>query len=666
MNKLILFLTLFASISSGEVRSEIKNTRTKNFLEQDYLIKVESKPFEPKIGNEVQLFSQKEASHLGINHANILTPDHFIPPYWNGRGIASGDIDNDGYIDLALASKNGVRLFLNQKGEFFKEVDIGIPEIIDKQVFVVALVDWNNDGWLDIFFTSYGKGNYWVKNEQGQFSNGLSAKLPGSPLMLTKALSFGDIDRDGDLDAALGNWFYGQHKHYPPADSDNYLLVNDKSGSTSKLLPGIVGETLSVLFSDFTMDGNIDLMVGNDFEPPDYFYLGNGKGEFEIVEKSWNMIPKSTNTTMSIDTADFDNDLDFDIYITQIAAGATGEAARVPLESWNHYCDVIETENIRTECKESVKQKFLVGFGPKFRPNFIENCELMRDEEEFKACVSVVLLEIAILTEKLDLCFKIPLPSTMNTCTKYFKPRKPVTVEEQEVAIPFVLNENVFLVSNDGKSFSDQAENLGVAITGWSWNSKFADFDNNEWQDIFVVNGTWIRDSGTPTKFYFENQGGEGFAEVVGEIGLQNYMIQSAFTEIDFDNDGDLDIFANSVSGPIWFYRNNEQRNNSVVFEFRDEIGNHFGVGNKVIISYGNLDGDQQVRELKSGGGFLSFNHPYVHFGLGDKSSIGKVEIHWSTGEVSILNEPFEVNNKYTVFRSGHSRYEKFDMNLIN
>ncbi len=655
MARFTLFFAIFGFLNIGYSQSEVDNTWTEDFVEQGFTINIGSQPFEAKIGNGTRLFTRAIASEVGVDHANILSPDNFIAPYWNGRGIASGDINNDGYIDLALASKNGVRLFVNQNGKSLEERKIGIPDIEDKEVFVVALIDWNDDGWLDLFLTSYADGNYWLKNEQGVFTMGSAEKLPGSPLMLTKALSFGDIDKDGDLDAALGNWFYGHSKNFPPADSDNFLLMNDGADGTTKLLPGIAGETLSVLFSDFNMDGNLDLMVGNDFEPPDYYYLGNGKGDMEIIEKADQIIPISTNTTMSFDTADFDNDLDFDVYVTQIAAGSTGEAARIPLESWDHYCNAIENEQLRFECEKSVKQRFLVGFGPKFQPSFIENCEEIKDNDEFVACVSIVLLLIATRTRQIDICFKIPLKHTKFTCTKFFKPEKPISDEEKETAIPVVLNENVFLVSDEGKSFSDQAENLGLAITGWSWNSKFADFDNNEWQDIFVVNGTWIRDVGTPSKYYFENEGGKGFSESVEEKGLQNFMLQSAFTEIDIDNDGDLDIFANSISGPTWFYRNNEQNNNSVIFEFRDEIGNHFGIGNKITISYGQSDIKQQIKELKSGGGFLSFNHPYTHFGLAEKDTISNVKIQWSTGETSELKGPFDANYRYVITRKRHS-----------
>jgi len=207
------------------------------------------------------------------------------------------------------------------------------------------------------------------------------------------------------------------------------------------------------------------------------------------------------------------------------------------------------------------------------------------------------------------------------------------------------------LRANGNGQFENVAKQIGIETTGWSWNAKFADFDNDQWQDLYVVNGTWIRGVGTPSKFFFHNEEGKSFSEKTDEFGLQNLMLQSAYTETDIDNDGDLDILANSTSGPIWFYRNNEQKNNSIEFEFHDEIGNYFGIGNKIIIYYGKNQSLHQIREIKAGGGFLSFNAPIVHFGLGAYNKINKIEIIWSTGELTTISGNFPANTKFTIAR---------------
>ncbi|MDJ0933189.1 VCBS repeat-containing protein [Breoghania sp.] len=149
-------------------------------------------------------------------------------------------------------------------------------------VFNAVLVDIDNDGWLDLFLTTYQQGNYVLKNEGGRFDvSNLSEMRNRDDAILTLAADFGDIDRDGDLDLALGNWAAGWYSTASGEEARNRVVFNENgilSGATYRDLPGLPRETLSILFSDIDVDGNADLLVGNDFEMPDMFYLGDGKG----------------------------------------------------------------------------------------------------------------------------------------------------------------------------------------------------------------------------------------------------------------------------------------------------------------------------------------------------------------------------------------------------
>jgi len=126
----------------------------------------------------------------------------------------------------------------------------------------------------------------------------------------------------------------------------------------------------------------------------------------------------------------------------------------------------------------------------------------------------------------------------------------------------------------------------------------------------------------------------------------------TAYTYIDIDNDGDLDIISAGLNGPINVYINNEMENNSITFEFRDQKGNHFGIENKIYIYYGESNERHQVRQIKSGGGFLSFDSPIAHFGLGKYDIVNRVEIVWSTGEKTIIDKEFLVNKQYVILRN--------------
>ena len=217
------------------------------------------------------------------------------------------------------------------------------------------------------------------------------------------------------------------------------------------------------------------------------------------------------------------------------------------------------------------------------------------------------------------------------------------------------MNENVLLQWDGEKNqFVDVAASMGVGFTGWSWNARFADVDNDEWQDLFVVAGSWFRatPSGTTANFFFRNEGGRRFSDQTDAWGFQNFMIVSAYTVVDFDRDGDLDFVTNSINGPLWLVRNNSQSGNSIAFQLRDEIGNRDGIGTKFTIRYGNGEERHQIRELKASGGYLSFDEPVAYFGLGEHESVEQLEVSWSTGGKTLISGPFEAGHLYTLRRA--------------
>ena len=418
----------------------------------------------------------------------------------------------------------------------------------------------------------------------------------------------------------------------------------------------MVGETLSTLLSDWNGDGLLDLVVGNDFEAPDIYYLGDGKGGFEMIEQRDGIIPVSTQTTMSIDTGDLDNDLDLDIFVDQITARATGPSAKMQILGLEHYCDDIKAPEVRDRCMANMATRKGFFYGSNHQPSHIRECTKVPDEADRRACVGMQVMMTAQRNKDIELCGKMPETETRTyaLCRNFFEEVFPHDPEMLDQAIPQRMNENVLLMRDAAKGhFTDESERFGVGFTGWSWNARFADVDNDEWQDIYVVAGTWFRatNSGTTGNFFFHNEAGERFTDQTDAFGLQNFMIVSAYTVIDFDRDGDLDFVSNSINGPLWLLRNNSRDGNSIAFQIKDEVGNRDGIGTTFTIHYGPDGNRHQLRELKASGGYLSFDEPIAHFGLGEYDSVEKIEVRWSTGGASLIEGPFEEGHLYSLKR---------------
>ncbi len=145
---------------------KLQQTREQPFSEihRQAGIAVSEAPLEPKSERGLRPFSQLSAEKIGITSHSRVGARNFIEPFILGRGIASGDFNRDGWIDVAVASTDGFELFQNINGERFSQVELDIPVLKGKEGFVVAMVDMNNDGLLDFYVTTFAEGNYLVLN----------------------------------------------------------------------------------------------------------------------------------------------------------------------------------------------------------------------------------------------------------------------------------------------------------------------------------------------------------------------------------------------------------------------------------------------------------------------------------------------------------------------
>jgi uncharacterized membrane protein YraQ (UPF0718 family) len=621
------------------------------FLTTDEVI-VEFSPHNSRNQNGEKPFSKIPGPEMGIAYTNTLTPQIFFDPFFFGRGIASGDFNGDGWTDIAVATDNGFELYQNINGEAFKEIRWPYEAIQGKQTINVALVDMNNDGLLDVVITTFDTGNFLFLNPKTAGDASKVIPLPKNHGLLTNAIAFGDIDRDGFLDMVNGNYHLGVLTRKPINTSVDQLVLNRNLKFEISDLPGIPGQTQSALISDIDGDGLADLAIGNDYLVADTFYLGTLEGTLNKVSVHDNLLPVTTENTMSFDTGDINNDLIADLYLANIGftkgidvvSNIFGQDMK---EAGREFCASGESVLSGKRCRDMVHLVTLLN--PE-KQDTSERCTSLAETEAVRDCMVTRMALLAANRNDASLCDKISKGHEMgqNLCRKYFLPQ-PVEADTRD-EIPQRALFNILLKGNGSQSFDDISEASQVTTAEWSWNAKFADLDNDEWQDIYVVNGVLITQE-FATNNFFHNRQGKTFQAAEKEFGLYDRDHSSSYTYIDIDNDGDLDIIGNTQYGPFKVYRNNDTQGNSVTFKLNDEKGNRHCIACKIVIHYGPEGKRHQMREIKASGGFHSFDAPIAHFGLGPYETIAKIEIHWSTGETTLLDHSFAVNREYRIGR---------------
>lgn len=628
------------------------------------VVTVRRRPFAERSPAAELPFTRLEAWHLGIDKPVEFSFKDMWPPFWEGRSVSSGDFDNDDDIDLVLAStERGLYFYLNDGSGRFERVEFSIGRLADLPLFNAALVDIDDDGWLDLFITTYRAGNFVLGNDHGRFdAANLTSVGNRDDAVLSLAATFGDVDRDGDLDLALGNWAAGWYRRIPGEEARNRIVFNEGgilSGESFRELPGLPGETLSILLSDIDLDGALDLLVGNDFEQPDIFYLGDGKGGFAPIRRQDGIVPFTTTTTMSIKTADLHGDGIPEIYVAQIAGRSSGVSETLKMQSLKVYCSGIERAEDRATCQKNMDIKAWYKSGHSFDPDYAHKC-LELDGKYQGECKGMLVKDLAIQNRDPAVCDLIPADQQLakDYCEIHFRKIRQPTAKELAESIPQILRRNVLLVRRDDGTYEERAVEQGLGVGGWSWDVKVADLDNDEWQDVYVVNGTWVPNEVSPSNLFFRNTGHGTFEEKSGPFGLEDYLITAAATAFDLEGDGDLDLLTATVNGPVMAFVNNSSEGQAIAFEFRDRLANHFGIGTRIEIRYGEEGERRQTRELQAGGGFMSFDAPVAYFGLGEYEVIDSVTIAWTDGDTTIIDEGLLAGALYRIERKPKAKTE--------
>jgi len=549
-----------------------------------------------------KLLSPKETGITFSNDINETEPLNVLSYeyFYNGGGVAAGDINNDGLQDLMFTGNMGKnKLYLNLGHMKFKDITReACPQLegrADGWKTGVTMADVNGDGLLDIYICYSGKADADIRRNQlfinqGPDKNGVphfkeEAKAYGldDPGYGTQAVFF-DYDNDGDLDMFLlnhnvkkiDNMELAKYKDQTDELASNKLFRNDGGHFTDvSKKAGIVQNPLTfglgIAIADINNDGWPDIYVTNDYNEPDYLYINNHDGTF--TEKSQEMLRHMSHFSMGVDIADFNNDGLPDIITL----------------------DMLPEDNHR--------QKSL---------------QLEENYESFALMLSQGLYK------------------------QYMR--------------------NMLQLNNGNGTFSEIGQLAGISNTDWSWCPLIADFDNDGYKDIFISNG-YLRDytnkdflrywgdykikkamAGEPfllmdlvrampstsvPDYIFRNNHDLTFTNKQAEWGINQPDISSGAVYADLDNDGDLDLIVNNINQPASIYQNMSRENDNTSYlavKLKGKGLNTNAIGAKVYVY---TPGNLQYQEVNPNKGYLSCVSTTLNFGLGHQAMVDSVRIIW-------------------------------------
>ena len=566
--------------------------------------------------NENALFSKLETSQTGINFINEVKngEDMNIFKYrnfYNGGGVAIGDINNDGLADIYFTSNLGTnKLYLN-KGNFkFEDISkkAGVEGTKSWSTGVV-MVDLNGDGFLDIYVCNAGnikgdnqKNELFINNGNGTFSEKAEQyNLAGTGI--TTHAAFFDYDKDGDLDVyILNNSFipvsslnYSNKRELRDKDWDvadilkgggDRLLRNDNGkfvdvSKESGIYGSLIGFGLGVTVGDVNGDLYPDIYISNDFYERDYLYINNKNGSFTEQIQGW--ASHISQSSMGADMADVNNDGKADIFVTDM---------------------------------------------------------LPEGDERLKSTTSFENYDLYL--RKLNLDF----------FNQYM--------------------ENTLQINNGNNQFMEVANYAGVSKTDWSWGALMFDMDNDGYKDIYVCNGIYHdltnqdfvdffanefmqkmvvsgkkeqietiinRMPSTPIPNYaYKNNKNLTFTNEAQNWGLSTPSFSNGAAYGDLDNDGDLDLIVNNVNMEAFVYKNNSEKNKKnhfVKVKLKGDNLNKFAVGSVVEL----FSGTEIMRqELIPSRGFQSSIDYVMTFGIGTKK-IDSLQVIWPNGKFQTINK---------------------------
>lgn len=543
------------------------------------------------------------AEQSGIDFRNDLQFTNQLNPYtyrnfYNGAGVAIGDINNDGLLDVYL-SGNQVdnKLYLNKGGFTFADITQK-AHVACTGVWStgVTMVDINADGLLDIYVCKSGIPGGLNRNNELFINNGdltftERSKEYGLDITgLSVQAAFFDYDKDGDLDCyLLTNSFKSigaydlsrDQRNVPDAQGGgNKFFVNENGkfidySAQAKIYRSNIGFGLGITLGDFNGDTWTDIFVSNDFFERDYLYINDQHGSFK--ESLTSYFQSISMGSMGADFADLDNDGDRELFVTEMLPDSLGRRkTKTVFESWNKY-----QMNVQN------------GYHHQVSRNVLQKKSDDSSYVEIGRFAGVAATEWSWGALLFDM-------------------------DNDGMRDIFVAN-GIYkdLLDRDYLAYTGAEENMRKIL--------------KEEKDAIVKLIDMMPSSVFPN-YAFRNEGDLHFKNVATEWGLGSPSYSSGSAYGDLDNDGDLDIITNNINALAGIFRNNTDTSSfkSISITLTAPGNNRFAVGAEIEAYCGTriFVADNFVTR-----GFQSSIQPIVTIGLGkDINIIDSIVIRWPDG----------------------------------